>query len=532
MILLVYFVTKKTAFFIFHDGFTGGFETLLNKFQIQSEWLSSVPYFGSSIVISSLKNPIVLIGFIVIVIYMIRMWSNQNWDQIAFGKPLRIFVVMICAVVAWTCALYDFNYYFNQWHLLDRGILIVLVGLVAWRPVFIPLFLGIALLMLSQFSYPFYVSIIDKELLFNVLILVWGYILLHKWFKPKAIHLLLLLLCLIGSNYFYAAVTKIYISPNFYDWVTENELWMHALFSQHNGWLGFLDQDVSEKLLSTARQWNITLLTISLLIELLSIVLLVYNRRWAIFCLISFNLLHIGIFAESGIFFWKWIIVNSLVIFLLTRVSLEEARILFKRKYYWMSVFLIIGGIIYFKPVKLGWWDTRTHELYSIEVELDSGDVFPLRMNDMSPYDITFTFARFSFLNPHKTLLANAHVSQDYDLYQQIRSTDKAGLLKLTEERASRYNSLEAQKFDQFIQSSFANINDRILNSLQRWSLSAPDHIYTKYFSRNQDFFQFHRPVKKIHVRYQQLFYFRGKVEFIRDDVIRTIEIPESLENK
>jgi len=527
LLILVYFFFDNLLFFTFHNGFVGTFSAILERLQIDSQWLSAVPYHGDSILLESLKNPVVLLVFLLITLTAVIGWKSQNWHEIEFGKTLRVFAIGICMVLAWSYAFYDFNYYLNEQHLLDRILIVVLVGLVAWKPAFIPFFLALCLLVLSQFSYPFSASLLDKRLLFNILTMIWVFILLYPRFNFKTVHLVFLILCLHGSNYFFAGFTKISIGPGLYEWVVENDLWMHAVYSQSKGWLTFLDSGTAEGILKIMKDWNQLFLVVSLLIELLPLTLLLFNRRWAVICLLSFDLLHLGIFFESGIFFWKWIILNLLIIFLIRKLNGDQIKQLFSKRYYAMSLVVIVCGFIYFKPVTLGWWDTRTNESYSIELELEDGAVKALRMNDMAPYDMFFTFSRFSFLNPHKALLSNAHVTQDYELYQALRDVDLKGFKALSAGGTSRFDGETSSTFDQFIQQSFLNLNQQITEGWDPVSLSAPNHIYTKFFSQDQPFFKFDQRIAKVRVRYRQMFYFRGTIHTVQDEVIRTIAIPE-----
>ncbi|MBO3697272.1 hypothetical protein [Roseivirga sp. E12] len=527
LVILVYFFIDNVLFFTFHDGFIGGFDNILERLQISSKWVSNVPYYGNSIFLNSLKNPVVLLVTVFLVHSTIKGWKTQNWRDIEFGELLRPFVIGVCFVLTWSYAFYDFNYYLNQWHLLDRVLIVVLGFLVAWKPSFIPFFIALALLVLSQFSYPFSVSILDKKLLFNMLTLIWAYILLFPRLKLKFTHLVLLILCLHGSNYFFPGLTKLSIGPWFYEWAIQNDLWMHAVYSQSKGWLAFLSPNIANDLLKIMIDWNKLFLGVSLFIELMPLTLLLFNRRWAIICLLSFDLLHIGIFFESGIFFWKWIILNFFIIFLIKGLPGQQASQLFSKKFYAMSLIIICCAFMYFKPVTLGWWDTRANESYSIEVELEDGTTMPLRMNDMAPYDMMFTFARFSFLNPHKVLFQNAHVTQDYELYQALRAVDLEGFKEITKKGFSRFDHDTASEFDQFIQQSFQNLNGQIMEQWSPRSFSAPNHIYTKFFSRDHVFFKFDQRIINVHVRYGQMFYFRGEIDVVKDEIIRTIKIPE-----
>ena len=71
-----------------------------------------------------------------------------------------------------------------------------------------------------------------------------------------------------------------------------------------NGWLGFIDEKTAIYFAGIIDPQSVIAQVITLLIHLGSIFLL-YNKRITLLLFLGFELLHLGIFFASGIFFWK-----------------------------------------------------------------------------------------------------------------------------------------------------------------------------------------------------------------------------------
>ena len=101
-----------------------------------------------------------------------------------------------------------------------------------------------------------------------------------------------------------------------------------------------------------------------------------YRRNLTLEWLLGYELLHIGIFLMSGICFWKWILLNIGLIILMKKLDENCLRTVFSRKYFILSLIVILCSPLYFKPVWLAWFDTKFNNYYRVEVIGESGSAY------------------------------------------------------------------------------------------------------------------------------------------------------------
>ena len=100
-------------------------------------------------------------------------------------------------------------------------------------------------------------------------------------------------------------------------------------------------------------------------------------RRWSLLgFLAGWIIFHLGVFAVSGICFWKWMMVDgTLLIIFLAR---DSGRVfpIFTRRHFVLSLFLILGGLFWFRPVNLAWYDSPTTYAYRFVGVGESGATY------------------------------------------------------------------------------------------------------------------------------------------------------------
>ena len=172
--------------------------------------------------------------------------KKTSWDTFEFQKEIKTFICCICLFLAWNSIFYEYNFFFDEAHYLDR-LLIFLCLFGVWKsPIFLPLFLGLVLTSLAQFSYPLG---IDKKIIYEILILFLAVCIVKPFFKKDTtIAFFVIMFALIAANYFTPALSKIAISPNYTNWLFENELWVHHLHSVEKGWLSFIPNRIRSQI--------------------------------------------------------------------------------------------------------------------------------------------------------------------------------------------------------------------------------------------------------------------------------------------
>ncbi len=118
----------------------------------------------------ALFKPFVLVSGVVVALCHRAMW--RGWSELDHGIALRRFILVSAFVMAWSFSTYDYNLFFDRGHAVDRLLLIGLLPLIWWRPVFVLPFLAVLIPVIWQFDHPLGgYSWTDKSMVVRVLIL-------------------------------------------------------------------------------------------------------------------------------------------------------------------------------------------------------------------------------------------------------------------------------------------------------------------------------------------------------------------------
>lgn len=194
---------------------------------------------------------------------------------------------------------------------------------------------------------------IRKETYFNAVVII-----------AAAIHL---------SNYFHSGWEKMFlVDGTILTWMLENPTYYLAIHSTDAGALtvlGLLPNP--DALIPALTGLNVPLNAWVLLIQLLALVCLMSLRgsAWLTFL---YDVMHVGIFLLTGIFFWKWIILNAAFIYAFRHMQPGHApsfgiRIL-------GCVIVVIAPLLSFHIVKLAWFDTGGVNDAYFELETKQGE--------------------------------------------------------------------------------------------------------------------------------------------------------------
>lgn len=195
-------------------------------------------------------------------------------------------------------------------------------------------------------------SEIGKEAYFNAVAII-----------AAAIHL---------SNYFHSGWEKMFLAEGtILTWMLENPTYYLAIHSTDAGALTILGLLPDPDALIPALTWlNVPLNAWVLLIQLIALVSLLSLRgsAWLTFL---YDVMHVGIFLLTGIFFWKWIILNAAFIYAFRHMQPGHTpsfgiRIL-------GCIIVVIAPLLSFHIVKLAWLDTGGVNDAYFELETKQG---------------------------------------------------------------------------------------------------------------------------------------------------------------
>ncbi len=559
---ITFYLGYERAIGKINDLFYNIFNFKIFNFNLESS-PQQVPYYSSSLLLASLKNPVVLAGFVLNNVFIFLNYKYLYWKNFESSRKLKYFIFIVAFVLAWAYSTYDYNLYLDQAHYFDRFFLLFSAGLILVHPAFAAIFVPAFLLVISQFNYPLiHFSINDKYLPTNMLLAFMAFMhlviltrLLHAKYgglvnsvevgQKKIIRAILsafpvsliegkikcktyvfLIICICASFYFNPGVKKLWISPNFYEWSFINELYLHAIWKLDMGWLAFLDESAKQQFVEWLKFLNTPMMLATVALEIGALFIL-FRKKIAILFILSFAALHLGIFIESGILFWKWIWVNlALVVFLLA-LEKKPYEVIFNGKYFVFSILIIFFSEIYFRPVPLGWWDTRNYFKLQTEGIGESGKSYRIQDSFMDPFHVLFEFQRFEYIIDEKLIYSTGGTTK-YDQFIAVKNSGIAGLPALKEKIGkNNYDEEKAKQFDEFIQTYFHNLNKRKSKDIVFSYFPAPHHVYfDDFFHDPPGVYKLQEPIKLIRIRFREYHYEDDKAHLLQDKIIRKIPIP------
>ncbi|MGB1253697.1 MAG: hypothetical protein ACPG8W_24005 [Candidatus Promineifilaceae bacterium] len=522
-----------------------GVSALLERFYFRLGLLPETAYFSNSIVGSVLGQlPLTLF---LLANGLILIWQRKSlrWDNLA-PQAIRWLIVLIAVMIAWAFSTYQYNVYYDQPHHLDRLILLLLPLLLYWHPAWVPAFLVVAISMTYQFHYPFgRFTWTDKRLLYELLILFHAFLLvqvgvsqLKAWSgkdtkrRSKQLHtvtasllhnlspfhvFLFLLLCLHAATYLNPALLKLELN-----WLRYDQLSNLFAASYLNGWLAHWPEARIVALANIVAQINPLLLIFTLITELGVIAMFVHRRapQWLFAGAI---MLHIGIFLSSGIFFWKWVVLNLALIWVLWALEHSAEKFPFTRATFFLSLLFIPLSIVIWRPIQLGWYDTPLVHTYELEGIGISGTHYEIPRAMMAPYDVLFAQNRFSYLREKPLVIGTYGATLDRELL--LRTTDEAFeyTAVVADFGRDRSNPDAAARFDQFIKTFFGNLNRRGTNTFLWHTFPAPHHIWN--MAKGEAPYHLQEPLQTVRVQFTTTYFDGKQFKLLENETIREIEI-------
>jgi hypothetical protein len=429
---------------------------------------------------------LILLPLMIYTFYRFKLSKEFNLKSDPLYQPTRTFILSIAGFIAWYMVLSPYNYFFENAFLFDRFLILGLFIGMFWYLELAHVLFGFSLLFLWQFDIPLgQNSISDKKIVYEMLLLFSSFLILRPLFNLKLKALWLLMLCLIGSNYFIPALGKMTIGPQWYSWVTDNDFGYHYVSSFLGGWNPF---GITLERATKVAEWislnSFYVQSMALGLEVLGIFLL-FRRKLTIVLLTSFCFFHLGVFIESGIFFWKWILFNGIIVLLLIKYR-QNFESIFITRYMLLGMFLIGFSKIFFSPVELAWWDYPTRPNIFYEATTESGEVRNLSGNQFSPYDQIFVFQRLYYLF-EDTAPVYVPDYMNYDDAMRFRELSDHQFHKEMFVHKSYFIEEKRKQTENLLNKFISHFNQRnvFFNSVNS-VLKAPEHLWGAKFLENQ----------------------------------------------
>lgn len=185
------------------------------------------------------------------------------------------------------------------------------------------------------------------------------------------------------ANYFWSGVAKLVLSENPLYWLLHNDTSNIVLVSHVIGTLP-VSGDNADTLAHLARDNVFALNLLTLLLQLLSPMALL-SRKFLIGFTLAFDVSHIAIFLCSGIFFWKWILLNLVIVAAASSAFLKPLN----WTQYLLLPFVVVFSSKIFFTAELGWLDTPSTTISYVEAEFTDGSRSRLPSNAFLASSIT-----------------------------------------------------------------------------------------------------------------------------------------------
>jgi hypothetical protein len=501
----------------------------LNRVFISSVRITEEDYFAPILLLRFLSGFKPVLFTIAISIPLVLGWKRLRWEALGPDRTLQIFVCVLVFTIAWTFSLYEYNFYLNRGHCADRLILAGLAVLSVWRPGFVPLFLLQAFLLAGQFDCPLRnFKRTDVLVLFEVLIAWTGYafiklILPRFSVKPFA----LLAFCLLASQYFFSAVAKFELGG----WLSENDIVNLFMAAHDNGLWAFCDGESVQSMGRTISTFNQPLKFVTVVLEAGVIVALL--NRWILAAFFfGLAMMHVGIVFTSGIFFWKWMVLDFAIVFLWFRLGTQQGSLVETNRFnrylpFALSVVIILASSHLWKSATLGWWDTAVSGVFRVEVVSENGAVQEVVPADFAPFDYPFAQGRFFYLDNRKNLVGSFGTTVARDRFDALtRAQTPADIVnyKQTLGLKESTDNESILRYEKFMRRFFGNMNERRGSGNFFDVLAPPQHIWTYPIGGTQ--FRWSEPIAKVRVRYTETFFDGEQSHVFSDKLVKEIEIP------
>ncbi len=443
-----------------------------------------------------------------------------RWADLQHGRAIRVLIVAAALLLAWAYSTYDFNLYFDQAHMVDRILVIILSVATVWRPFFVLPFLLVLVPLISQFSVPlhgFTWSIpylpIRILLLFSSMLLI-GLAVQSR----KTAHFVFGVGCIFAAHYWPSGLGKIRLG-----WLMTDHVYFLLPNTYANGWLGFLEPETIGSITQMWSKANLPSKVAALLLECGALFFL-WKRSLMITLLGGWMVLHTAIFLGSGICLWLWVLLDALLLLIVWRFP-AFCDGLFSGWHRLVSTLLISTTVIWMAPVSLAWLDARATYTYRFEVVVESGDRHWLPPKFFRPNDYEFSINGFRYLSPHPILPITWGATIDPQVADSLAdAVTSEQVLSIERELGDDYyNADRAETLKRFLIRFVGNYNRRRSKLTWLSRFSPPPRVWT-YFPSST--YAGNERITQVNVHQVLSFYDGNQYHEIRSLPVLQVEIP------
>lgn len=459
--------------------------------------------------------------------------ARADWASLDPSGWLRVVFATAIGTIAWSTAGQSHNHYYGRWHALDRVAILLACGACWLTPLAAPVALVCCLAFVMQLNYPhgLYHSWTEKRPLYEALVLLAAAAWLGVWVHVEGWMLMVGLGAIVATAYVYPAASKLRLGRP-WTWILRNRMEALTVSSAHKGWMWWWPVARVLRLTRAMGPCRAPLQAATLALELGALALLVDGRA-GMAVLVGLVAMHAGIFAASGVAFWKWVILDAALAAALWRMPPE----LLAPAFAWSSCAIGLGAVVaarwFGHTLPLGWMDGPLVGTFVLEAQTSAGERRVVAPLTMRPYDLAFGQARFHFLIDEPQVAGSYGIlCRPLDVVAVERELRASGgepsALRAIAARhgTSKRDEKRSAAFLRGLGQYFRNRNAMIERGGLARSLSAcavtPPHIWMG--ARGQ-WLGSGEPVERLIIRWTEVFHDRNGVRVVADRPVAWIDI-------
>lgn len=463
-------------------------------------------------------------------------FHDTSWQAMGGFEPFRWAAAAMALSLAWAAGTSARNLFLGRTYGADRLLLLALAALVAVHPAAAPVFLVHLTVFVRQYEHPacMLYSFTEMRLPLDLLMLVSAWPLVSMLAGPPPETLLVAVLSITAAAYVIPGIAKVQMGGgvNPWRWLRHNQVHRLVVSAYQQGWLGSLPCARMLALARVLKRFNFPIAVITLAIELAGVALLA-GPDLALWLLAAWVGLHAVILLTSGINFWKWVLTDLALAWMVASLGPEAAAALFRPEHLAASIAIIATQSLHARCMRLGWLDGRLNNFFRIEAVGASGRARPLPRGFFAPYDVVFAQCRHFFLCPWQVLV-NAYGVIDrrgldgWRLFTALEATN--GRPDALEQVRARFgvnhrNDRLAAEFERFIIESLTLIN---AGPTRCWwsAFAAPRHIYCGNDRPDSAAFM-REPIVAVRIYAVETWYDDREIRTLHDRLVREFAVPQ-----
>jgi hypothetical protein len=261
----------------------------------------------------------------------------------------------------------------------------------------------------------------------------------------------------------------------------------------------------------------------------IGVVIMLAHRRVAVGLLAACAAMHMGILLTTGIFFWKWIVLDASLAAVVLWLPAGDARRLFGPVPAAVGMGIVaVLFVAHRRPVILAWYDSPMAFQFRIEAVGDGGTAYEVTPATLAPYDLPFAQGRFYCLTDTPMLVDCLGSTPRWDMVQALESARTAEDLAAVRRvyGSPRTDAASAQRFEELLRRFFRHEQRPRTTSWMARLPAPPQHIWTAPHSGDgQMTYQGQESIGSVRIRLREALFPDRQLRVVGDEVVRAFSI-------